>query len=239
MSNVKRRITAAAVHVWAEQWRLLDGKELLEQVLTGPLAGRVAVSSSFGAEAAVLLHMVAKIDNSTPVIFLDTGKLFSETLTYRDQLTAHLGLSDVRTIKPDAATLINADPDGDLYQTNHDACCEIRKIIPNAKATSDFDVIITGRKKFHGFERSNLQSVEKNGRQIKINPLVHWSASDIEEAFLLAQLPRHPLVDAGYSSIGCSTCTRKTTTEENVRAGRWCGQQKTECGIHNAPRYGT
>ena len=232
MSNKKSRITAAEAHVRADEWKHLESEQLLEAAIKGPLAGRAAVSSSFGAEAAVLLDMVAKIDRTTPVIFLDTGMLFDETLSYRDLLTAHLGLSDVRTIRPNKISVNNADPDGGLHISHPDVCCNVRKIIPYDEAISDFDVIITGRKGFHGGERSNLKTAERNNRKIKINPLTNWSKNQIEERFILRQLPRHPLVDCGYSSIGCSACTRKTTPEENARAGRWCGKQKTECGIH-------
>ncbi len=231
MSNNKKRLTAAA-HVWANEWQHLEGRQLLETVINGPLAGRVAVSSSFGAESAVLLDMVAGIDRTIPVIFIDTGRLFAETLGYRDRLTAHLGLRDVRTVKADEKSINDADPNGDLYLSNPDACCNVRKVIPNASEVSGFDVIITGRKSFHGGERSNLLTAERSGWQIKLNPLAHWSQTRIEETFLLRQLPRHPLVDSGYRSIGCSTCTHKAAAKAGVRAGRWCGQQKTECGIH-------
>ena len=235
MSTHSRRITAARAYLTAQSWRTLEGSALLKAALQGPLRGKVAVSSSFGAEAAVLLHLVAEIDPTTPVIFIDTGMLFAETLSYRDTLAQHLGLSNVQTHTPQLQLLSPVDPDGDLHLRDAHGCCHVRKVEPYGQAMRNFDVIITGRKRFHGDARSDLTSAESSGRQIKVNPLANWSAREIEEYFLLKQLPRHPLVDFGYKSIGCAPCTRKLDAGEDVRAGRWCGHAKTECGIHNAP----
>ena len=232
MSNANKRIAGATARAHVNNWQHLEGKELLEAVIKGPLAGRVAVSSSFGAETAVLLDLVAEVDPTTPVIFLDTKMLFDETLSYRDELTQHLGLSDVRTIVPNKISVNNADPNGDLHILHPDVCCNVRKVMPHDEAMSNFDVVITGRKGFHGGERSNLKTAEIGNGQIKINPLADWSENQIEERFLLKQLPRHPLTSQGYRSIGCGPCTHKVSPDEDVRAGRWCKNQKTECGIH-------
>jgi phosphoadenosine phosphosulfate reductase len=196
--------------------------------------GRIAAVSSFGAESVVLLHMVAEIDAATPVIFLDTGKLFPETLRYRDTLVALLGLKDIRTARPDPAHLRKADPSGALWQTDADQCGGLRKVEPLDAALGGFAAWITGRKRYHGAERSELEMVDSgpDGR-IKVNPLANWSQHDIACYFAVHGLPRHPLEAGGYRSIGCVTCTRPVAPHEAARAGRWTGTGKTECGIHN------
>jgi phosphoadenosine phosphosulfate reductase len=195
--------------------------------------GRVALVSSFGAESAVLLHMVAQIDPATPVIFLDTGKLFPETLAYRDQLVGRLGLRDVRTARPETGRILRVDPTGTLWQSDPDLCCWNRKVEPLDEALSGFDAWITGRKRFQAETRRALPLIENgpDGRT-KINPLAGWSAVDIAHYFAAHDLPRHPLEAEGYRSIGCMTCTRPVQEGEDARAGRWAGQGKIECGIH-------
>jgi phosphoadenosine phosphosulfate reductase len=215
----------------------LDGLALLRALLKeGPLAGRTALVSSFGAESVVLLDMVATVDPATPVIFLDTGKLFGETHTYREELIELLRLSDVRVVRPGAATLARHDAGGDLWRRDPDFCCHIRKTAPLQEALAGFAGWITGRKRFQAGLRSQLPILEpewSSGR-IKLNPLALWSAEDVEQYRLLRNLPKHPLVNQGYRSIGCVTCTRPVTVGEGPRAGRWWGMDKTECGIHRA-----
>lgn len=212
-----------------------DGLALLRALLKeGPLAGRTALVSSFGAESAVLLDMVATVDPATPVIFLDTGKLFAETQEYREELVAVLRLGDVRVIRPSAAALARYDPGGELWRCEPDLCCHIRKTEPLQEALAGLAGWITGRKRFQAGLRSHLPTIEPewlSGR-IKINPLAPWSAEDVERYRVLRNLPKHPLVDRGYRSIGCATCTRPVTGGETPRAGRWRGLDKTECGIH-------
>ena len=213
----------------------LDGLALLRALLQErPLAGRTALVSSFGAESAVLLDMVATVDPATPVIFLDTGKLFAETQAYREEMVALLGFRDVRVIRPRAAALARYDAGGGLWRREPDLCCHIRKTEPLQEALEGFAGWITGRKRFQAGLRSHLPTIEpewSSGR-IKLNPLAPWSAEDVERYRLLRNLPKHPLVDRGYRSIGCTTCTRPVSAGEAVRAGRWWGLDKTECGIH-------
>jgi phosphoadenosine phosphosulfate reductase len=211
----------------------LDGMSLLRPLIEREFSGRLAVVSSFGAESAVILAMAAEIDRTTPVLFLDTGKLFGETLRYRDRLIARLGLADVRTIQPDAAQLSAADSKGMLWVHDPDSCCRVRKIEPIARALRGFDAWVTGRKRYHGADRVALPIFEwdKSGR-IKINPLAEWSRARVEEEFIGRNLPRHPLEADGYLSIGCMTCTDRVQPDEDQRAGRWRGLAKSECGIH-------
>ncbi|HEY7689572.1 MAG TPA: phosphoadenylyl-sulfate reductase [Dongiaceae bacterium] len=210
---------------------------LLRCVLLEEFPGRVAVVSSFGVESALILSLVAEIDAATPVVFLETGKHFPETLAYREKLARYLGLSDVRDILPDPVELAANDPDGDLWQKSTDACCGIRKVVPLSRALSGFDAWITGRKRHHGGERRDLSLVEASEGRFKINPLVDWSAEEIAAEFRARRLPLHPLALQGYKSVGCAPCTQQTKDGEDARSGRWAGSEKTECGIHRAPWF--
>jgi phosphoadenosine phosphosulfate reductase len=214
----------------------LDGVDLLRVMIKKEYTGRIAVTSSFGAEAAVLLDMVARVDPATPVVVLDTGRLFPETYDYIKLLSEHLGLTDVRLHRPSDENVLAQDPDGELYKRDPDACCNMRKTAPLEQALRSFDAWITGRKRFHGAERSALESIEAQDGRIKINPLATWEQGWIDDSFEERKLPRHPLVFQGYLSIGCTTCTAPAVAGEGVRSGRWRGQDKTECGIHCAGR---
>ena len=198
---------------------------------------RVALVSSFGSESAVLLHMAAQVDPSIPVLFLDTGMLFGQTLDYRKQLAAELGLTDVRDLRPLYQDLAVHDPGQDLWKRDTDACCHIRKVLPLDKALGGFDAWITGRKRFHGGDRLRLKVVEQAEGRLKFNPLANWTKQDLDAYAERHQLPAHPLVEFGYPSVGCWPCTKPAETTD-LRAGRWAGSDKTECGIHT-PRADT
>jgi phosphoadenosine phosphosulfate reductase len=193
---------------------------------------RLALVSSFGAESAVLLHMAAQVDPDMAVLFLDTGMLFGQTLDYRKQLAARLGLTDVRDLRPQYQDLAVHDAGADLWKTDTDACCHIRKVLPLARALEGFEGWVTGRKRFQGGERLRLQVVEQGDHQIKFNPLANWSKAQLDAYAAEHDLPPHPLVEFGYPSIGCWPCTQPVEEGQDVRAGRWVGQDKTECGIH-------
>ena len=210
----------------------LDVEGLLDAVITREFAGRIALVSSFGVESVVLLDLVARVDPDTPVIFIDTGKLFPETLAYRDQLIERLGLGKVRTIGPDADLVAARDTDGTLWSRDPDACCALRKVLPLDAALDGFDAWISGRKRFHGGGREALETIEADGGRIKFNPLAQWTQNDVERYMSRQDLPRHPLAAEGFASLGCQTCTRRIAAGETVRAGRWAGADKTECGIH-------
>jgi len=212
--------------------RKSDAQTVLRHALTDVQVGKIAMVSSFGAESVVLLHMIAQINKATPVIFLDTEMLFPETLTYQQEVAATFGLSDVRVIGPNRDAVLTEDVDGLLHQADTDACCDLRKTRPLAEALEGFDGWITGRKQFQGGKRADLPLFEKEGRKIKINPLAKWTAQDLAEYIATHDLPRHPLVAKGYPSVGCMPCTTRVSDHEDQRAGRWRGQEKTECGIH-------
>lgn len=173
IENGKR---AARIQQLALRYSGLDGESLLRPVIEGEFRGRIAAVSSFGAESAIVLALVAAIDPRTPVLFLDTGKLFGETLRYRDRLVAKLGLEDVRTIRPDPQRLAEADPESTLWLTDPDQCCGLRKVEPLAGALSGFDAWISGRKRYHGAARACLALFEDAGDgRVKINPVAGWS----------------------------------------------------------------
>jgi len=213
-----------------------DTRELLAGVLLDRVSGEIAVVSSFGAESAVLLHLVADVAPATPVLFLETGKHFPETLAYRDLLIERLGLTNVINLTPDAAVLAKRDESGLRWSYDPDGCCEIRKVAPLAAAVAGYDATITGRKGFQsstraGLPRFEIDKVDAAGR-LKVNPLADWDAARLAEYFAAHELPPHPLVALGYPSIGCMPCTSKVAEGEDPRSGRWRGWDKTECGIH-------
>lgn len=208
-------------------WSSLD---LLRWVIVTEFPGRIAVTSSFGAESAVLLDLVARVNPAVPVLFMDTDALFDETVAYRDALAAHLGLTDLRVVRPAWADLRQAE---DLWRDDPETCCHLRKVKPFAAAAAGFDALIDGRKSLHGGERAGLPvlSLDAAGT-FKVSPLAHWTEDDVERAFVERGLPRHPLVARGYRSIGCWPCTRPVAPGEAPRSGRWAGRAKAECGIH-------
>lgn len=230
------RFTAADADRLNRLFANSETTDWLRAVLKDKLAGDIAVVSSFGAESAVLLHLVAQIDPATPVLFLDTGKHFPETLAYRDQLVERLGLTGLQILRPDPAVLAARDENGLRWSYDPDGCCEIRKVEPLARALDTFDSSLTGRKAFQAATRANLPRFEldKSDAQgrLKVNPLIDWSAEDVTAYFAKHDLPPHPLVAEGYPSIGCSPCTSKVAPGEDPRSGRWKGWEKTECGIH-------
>ncbi|TFL17972.1 phosphoadenylyl-sulfate reductase [Jannaschia formosa] len=224
-------LTARAAQLNAD----LDGasaERILDTALRDARLGEVAMVSSFGADSVVLLHLLAQIDPTRPVLFLETGMLFAETLAYQREVAGSLGLTDIRVIRPDAADLFLHDADGVLHQTDQDACCAIRKVKPLELALQDFDTWITGRKRIHGGARAEMPLFEADGSHIKINPLAAWTGADLAAYMEAHDLPRHPLVAKGFTSIGCAPCTTSTLPGEDPRAGRWRASDKAECGIH-------
>lgn len=217
-------------------FRGFSTQEMLESVIRDGLAGDVAVVSSFGAESVVLLHLIAQVDPSVPVLFLDTGKHFARTLAYRDEVVELLGLTNLIVLTPDGDELIAKDESGLRWSYDPDGCCEIRKVRPLAKALANYDASFTGRKAFQSSTRANLPRFELDNSdaqgRLKINPLIDWTAEDITAYLEQQDLPRHPLVAEGFPSIGCEPCTHKVAEGEDPRSGRWKGWDKVECGIH-------
>ena len=225
---VRERLTA----VTAQEWRVVaqvDGaEELLVTYAPEAIAfalrhfrGRIAMVSSFGAESAVLLHIHSEVDRAAPVVFVDTGRLFAETLEYRNQLVGRLGLTDVRTVAPEHERIATLDPHRALWMTKPDLCCQIRKTEPLARALQGFDAWFTGRKRFQSSTRANIPLFEADGGRIKVNPIASWPPERLAAYTADNELPPHPLVARGYPSIGCQPCTSKVKPGEDPRAGRW------------------
>lgn len=218
-----------------------EAEALLRAMIRTEFAGKIALVSSFGADAAPLISMVAQVDPATPILFLETGKHFPETLEYVAALEKQLGLTNVRRLRPREDLLENADPEGNLWQTQVNRCCWIRKVEPldRVLATGEFEALITGRKRFQTAERNSIDNIELfNDGIFRINPLANWDKEAIKRAFVQRNLPQHPLVERGYPSIGCEPCTKAVRPGEDERSGRWAhttdmlGGQKQECGIH-------
>jgi len=213
----------------------LPSLELLDIMINNIFKDKIALVSSFGTEAALLLSLVSKVNKNTPVVFLDTGMHFPETLEYRDSLIERLGLTDVRSVKPEPASVQAIDPENNLWKSDTDKCCYIRKVLPLAEALSGFDAWINGRKRIHGGLRSELPTLENDGKHIKVNAIADWNREMIDAHWEKENLPEHPLVQWGYTSVGCKPelCTQKAAPGEGGRSGRWANMGKTECGIHS------
>ena len=211
----------------------MDAGALLRLSIRDLFPGRIALVSSFGADSAVLLHMVAQIEKSTPVVFVDTGFLFPETLAYRDELVALLGLTDVRVIQPSEEDLAALDPEGLplvdrtrslLRYPQGEAAC------PSHRGLRRLD---HRRKRFQSGTRATLPLFEAEGERVKINPLAGWGrrrASGLSRPSRPAPTPHW--WPKAIPPLGCIPCTSRLNPAEDARAGRWRGKGKTECGIH-------
>ena len=206
--------------------------QIIEAAARTLAPGKLALVSSFGTESALLIAYMAQVDRSIPVVFLDTGWLFQETLAYRDTLIERLGLTDVRTIVPDAARLSELDANGDLWDADTNACCRIRKVEPLARALAGFDGWLNGRKRYQGGLRASIPVVEQDGPRLKFNPLALLEKAEVEAAAASFDLPVHPMLAMGFGSVGCMPCTSRSAPGEDARSGRWRGREKVECGIH-------
>ncbi|MBT9382470.1 phosphoadenylyl-sulfate reductase [Pseudooceanicola sp. CBS1P-1] len=223
----------ARVQSLNDRYRHHGATSVLEAALKDHDVGDLAMVSSFGAESVALLHLVSMVDRSVPVYFIDTLMLFQETLDYQVEVAERLGLKNMRVIRPAPAALSKEDPDDTLHLFDTDACCALRKTRPLQQVLGQFDGWITGRKRFQSATRAALEFFEADGPdRIKVNPLAHWTPEDVRNYMEENRLPKHPLVAKGYPSIGCAPCTSPVKPGEDPRAGRWRGQDKTECGIH-------
>jgi len=190
--------------------------------------GRVAMTISFGGPGVVLAHLLSRIDQTVPVIFLDTGLLFEETYAFRQRFAERYGLH-VIDVRP-------AEDPGPLYETDPDRCCTIRKVDPMARALRDYDAWVSAIRRDQGESRRDVEVVEQHevdGRPLlKVHPLAHWDRATVWRYMVEHEIPYHPLLDRGYTSLGCWPCTQRTRADEGERAGRWSGRAKTECGLH-------
>ena len=212
-----------------------DTVEMLTVLIRENMLGDAAIVSSFGAESAVLLHLIGSIDPAVPVIFLETGKHFPETLAYKDLLIEKIGLTNVKVITPDPELLAQKDGTGLRWSYDPDGCCEIRKVLPLKAALAPYDAQFTGRKAFQSSTRAALPRFEVEEGRLKVNPLADWDKARIETYFEEHDLPPHPLVAQGYPSIGCAPCTSMVKPGEDPRAGRWRRPARRSRGLPCAP----
>lgn len=232
--DTEGRFVRAMATEAAEQ---LDGKPA-ERILAWAAAvvPRFVVTSSFGAESAVLLHMVSQVAPEIPVLFLDTDLHFSETIDYRRRLARELALTvvDVRAALSPAQQALRFGER--LFDRDPDACCGLRKTEPLRRALTNYDGWATGVRRVQTPERATTPVVEARRHDdrwlVKVAPLAAWDDTDVIAYQQRHGLPVHPLVNAGYRSIGCAPCTKPVADDDDPRAGRWSAFAKTECGLH-------
>ena len=244
MSSIRQRsqVELTRLHSIAnrlrDEWTDLPTQELLKRALSrDAFVSNPALVSSFGADSAVLLHMVSLIKPDAQVVFLDTGFHFPETLAYRSQLVDTLGLTNVRSARVDPIAEKRLDARRRLHRNDPDSCCQLRKVSVLDRHLRMNDAWISGQRRSQSMTRSSVALVEVDEARgkLKFNPLASWSDSDIAAYKAENALPVHALVAKGFPSIGCQPCTSAVKDGEDQRAGRWRGQQKLECGLHSRP----
>lgn len=221
----------------------LEAETLIEAADKFFAPNKLASFSSFGSWSALLLDMVAKVNNQLPILFLETGKHFPETLKFVEDIKTSLNLTNIISLTPDSKILNNVDPIGELWKVHVDRCCWIRKVEPLDRHLEEvgYHAVITGRRAYQTKEREKMETIELDDKgKIRLNPIAFWSKDKIKEEFSKRGLLQHPLVAIGYPSIGCAPCTKAVKPGEDERSGRWAhvsdyqpnALQKTECGIH-------
>lgn len=203
---------------------------------------RLALATSFQASGLVLLHMLRDIRGDVPVLFLNTGFHFAETLEFRDRIVEMWDLKLVELTGAHKTPVEQARLHGDeLYRTDPDKCCFINKVLPLQEALEEYDGWVSGLRRDQSPLRAQTPMVEAqllpSGNEVlKIHPLASWTRDDVMGYIAMHKIPTHPLQEKGFRSIGCWPCTRPVADEEDERAGRWEGFNKTECGIHTFGR---
>ena len=199
----------------------------------GEFGNRLCLTCSWQKQSSVLVHMVSELGIDIPVIELDTALFFRETYETRERLVAKYGLELVR---PDVISVAeqHKQEGPNLWETNPDRCCHVRKVEPLERALKGFDAWISGIRREQSLTRKDAQRVEFSERYDvwKIQPLVDWDAKRVDAYIHVNEIPYNPLHDAGYPSIGCIPCTRPVSRDQDERAGRWADSDKIECGIH-------
>jgi phosphoadenosine phosphosulfate reductase len=192
----------------------------------------VVASSSFQSQSVPLLHMISRACPGMPVMFLDTGFHFPETIAFRDRLVAEFGLNlQVLHCRIPRDAFMRCY--GTLYRSDPDLCCYLNKVEPLARALAGKAAWIAGIRRDQTEARRATPVLERGGDGVvKISPLASWSAADVEGYVRVHGLPLHPLAAQGYRSIGCKPCTRAVSPSDDARAGRWADSEKSECGIH-------
>ena len=222
-------------------WRLEDASpEVIVRWAVRTFGARFAITSSMAD--AVLIDIVARVARSTgtrtDVLFLDTGYHFDETIVMRDAVAAtYRGLVDVVTVEPEQSVAEQDATEGrDLFASNPDRCCFLRKVAPLDRALAGYDAWGSGLRRDDSIARSRTPVVDwdrRNGK-VKVNPLARWTQADVDDYVGRHGVLVNPLLSDGFASVGCFPCTRRTgdSGAADARSGRWAGTGKTECGIH-------
>lgn len=192
---------------------------------------RIAATSSFQTQSVPLLHLISETVPQLPILFIDTGFHFGDTLAFRDDLCERFGLNII-PVRP--KQVVQRDRMGrPLYSSDPDLCCFHHKVAPLDKTLKQYDALISGVRGDQTAHRASLQTVERDKKGIlRVHPLLSWTKRELWSYVDRYELPPHPLFAEGYLSIGCKPCTRPVFEGEDERAGRWAGKQKTECGLH-------
>lgn len=212
-------------------------QEILRWALVESGLARVAIASAFQAEGTAVIHMATQIKPDVPILFLETGFHFAETLAFKERLTELLDLNVV-----DLTGEYTVDSQSErfgprLYERDPHLCCELNKVIPWQRALVRLDGWITSMRRDSSWTRADTpivsqQEIEGGGCVVKVNPIANWTLRDTWAYLKENEIPQSPLYALGYASIGCAPCTRAIFPGEDERAGRWAGQDKVECGIH-------
>lgn len=206
--------------------------DMIEFCINNVFKNEIAYVCSFGSESSIILHMISKINNEIPVIFLNTKKLFPETISFKNTLIKKFKLRNFKEVSPDKKNIFKYDHLSNLWKENPDKCCHVRKVLPLEKELKNYKAWISGRKGYQSTMRSKNEIVEFVNEKFLISPLIMWNQKKINDYFINNKLKRHPLFKQGFSSIGCSDCTTKLKNLKDARSGRWFNLNKTECGIH-------
>ncbi|MEK3789432.1 MULTISPECIES: phosphoadenylyl-sulfate reductase [Paenibacillus] len=194
----------------------------------------ITFACSFGAEDVVLVDMLQKISPSTDIFYLDTDFHFQETYDTRDRLADHYNIDFVK-VAPQITPEEQAQQHGEeLWKSDPNACCNIRKVEPLTRILSQYEAWITGIRRDQAPTRANAKKIEYDQKfgLVKFNPIAHWTSEDVWQYIRDNGIIYNPLHDRNYPSIGCEYCTRQVAAGEDPRAGRWSGNDKTECGLH-------
>lgn len=197
------------------------------------LFGKIAISSSLGPQTLVLIDMLHRLGRDVPVFLLDTGFLFPETLALRDRVETRYGMR-IDVIRPALPVEAHTAEHGELYRTDPDACCRMRKVAPLHQALRGLDAWITGLRRDMSGGRSTVEPIDWDDHHglWKVNPLAGWSRDQVVAYLAEHDVPTNPLLEHGFKSVGCWPCTRPVRPGAEERSGRWSGRAKTECGIH-------
>lgn len=233
MANGACEAIAAQVPAWNERFRAASPEDLIRWAAQ-EWGQWMALTCSFGGAAGmVLLDMVARVAPKTPVLYIDTGLLFGETYDLIERVRDRYAI-DLRVAQPRQTLAQQVAIEGEtLWARDPDRCCKLRKVQPLAEALAPFDAWITGVRRDGAATRAGAQRIEwsKKYNLVKLNPLALWSEREVWQYIHAHNVPYNPLLDRGYRSIGCHTCTRLPMTAD-PRSGRWAGFGKTECGLH-------